>query len=119
MLVNLSNHPFSLWSDSQKEAASIYGPTVDLQFPSVSPEADEEEISRLADIYMERILSMAEPTDMTVHIMGEQTLCFALICRLNSLGIPCIASCSARDVTMQPDGLKLVNFKFIRFRKYC
>lgn len=118
MLINLSNHPYSLWGERQKKAAAIFGTTVDLPFPSVTPDADEEEIRLLADIYMERVLDMGKTKDFTVHIMGEQTLCFTLISRLQQLGIPCIASCAARDVIMQPDGHKLVNFNFIRFRKY-
>ena len=118
MLINLSNHPYSLWGDRQKKAAAAYGVTVDLPFPSVAPDADEEEIGDLADLYLERVLGMGAAESFTVHIMGEQTLCFALISRLHRLGIQCIASCAARDVTMQSDGHKLVNFNFIRFRKY-
>ncbi len=118
MLINLSNHPYSLWSDRQKLAAAVYGSTLDLPFPSVIPEASEEDIERLADLYLERVLNMGEIEALTVHIMGEQTLCFALISRLHRLGITCIASCATRDVTMQHDGHKLVNFNFIRFRKY-
>lgn len=118
MLINLSNHPYALWGDRQKKAAAIYGTTIDLPFPSVAPDADEEEIRRLADLYLKRVLGMGKAEAFTVHIMGEQTLCFALISSLHRLGIPCIASCAARDVIMQPDGHKLVNFNFIRFRKY-
>lgn len=118
MLINLSNHPYMQWSERQKKAAAIYGVTIDLPFPLVAPDADEEEIARLADLYMERVLGMGESEAFTVHIMGEQTLCFALISRLTKLGISCIASCAARDVVMQTDGHKLVNFNFIRFRKY-
>ena len=118
MLVNLSNHPYSQWCERQKAAASVYGPAVDLPFPSVSPETSEEEIGNLADDYLGKILNLGETQDMTVHIMGEHTLCHTLINRLQDRGISCIASCSARDVTMQPDGSKLVNFNFVRFRKY-
>ena len=118
MLINLSNHPYTQWNCRQKEAAAVYGKPIDLPFPSVSPEADESEIQQRADRYVGKVLDMGEASTITVHIMGEQTLCFAIIRRLELLEIPCIASCSFRDVEMQPDGSKLVNFHFTRFRKY-
>ena len=118
MLINFSNHPYESWSDAQKLASVPYGEVVDLPFPSVSPEADEEYVGVLAALYLEKILAMGKASEITVHIMGEQTLCFALILLLQRHGIPCVASCSARDVTVQPDGSKVVGFHFTRFRRY-
>ena len=118
MLINFSNHPSASWSDAQMQAAAVYGDIIDMPFPSVPPEADEEAVGDLADICLEKILATGQVPEMTVHIMGEQTLCFALILRLQRLGIPCVASCSARDVRLQPDGSKVVGFHFVRFRRY-
>lgn len=42
MLLNLSNHPSSLWCDEQKKAAeTLFGEIVDLPFPQVDPNGDE------------------------------------------------------------------------------
>lgn len=118
MLINLSNHPYGSWSEAQKVASSAYGEVIDMPFPSVSSEADEKAIVKLADTYLERILDTGEEGEMTVHIMGEQTFCFALISLLLARGIPCVASCTERDVTEMPDGSRQVRFHFARFRPY-
>lgn len=118
MLINLSNHPYSDWDTMQREAAYAYGECVDLPFPSIDPSADENAIRVLADEYVGRIEGLSVGQDVTVHLMGEQTFCFALITRLVSKRIPCIASCSERDVEMEEDGTKKVRFHFTRFRHY-
>lgn len=42
MLLNLSNHPSSLWCDEQiKAAETLFGEIVDLPFPQVDPNGDE------------------------------------------------------------------------------
>lgn len=115
-LINLTNHPYSEWGDTQKEAARIYGECVDMPFPIVDPEAGTEEIEALADEYLGKILEL--DGEITVHIMGELTLCYALISRLQQHGVECIASATARDVTILPDGSKQVRFHFSRFRRY-
>lgn len=116
MLINFSNHPYKDWSEPQKKAASRYGECVDMPFPTVPPEFDETQIDHLAYAYALQIADMGK--DITVHIMGEQTLCFALINQLLRRGIPCIASCTERDVVILPDGSKQVRFHFARFRHY-
>ncbi len=118
MLVNLTNHPYSEWGEKQKEAARRYGECVDIPFPMVPAEADEREIDLLADGYFDRIMQLGNPKELTVHIMGEQTFCYALISRLLRAGVPCIASCTERDVTVLEDGSKQVRFHFSRFRPY-
>lgn len=115
-LINLTNHPYSQWGETQKEAAKIYGECIDIPFPIVDPEADAEDIVALADEFLHKITELGE--DLTVHIMGEQTFCYSLISKLKKKGIPSIASATARDVTILPDGSKQVRFHFSRFREY-
>lgn len=115
-LINLTNHPYSAWGEEQKEAAARYGECIDIPFPAVDPEADTDGINALTDEYLVKIMQSGE--DLTVHIMGEQTFCYALISKLLKAGIPCIASSTARDVTILPDGSKQVRFHFARFREY-
>ncbi|MBD5357745.1 MAG: CRISPR-associated protein [Bacteroides sp.] len=116
MLINLSNHPYAEWSETQKEAAKPYGKCVDLPFPAIPPDFTDKQTLQLAETYCNKIISMG--TELTVHIMGEQTFCFSLISMLINQKITCIASCSARDVVILPDGSKQVRFHFTRFRDY-
>lgn len=119
MLINLSNHPSEKWSKEQTDAAnSQFGEILDMPFPQVNPEADENEIAVLADQYVEKIRTFAIERPVTVHIMGEMTLTFAIIGRLKSLDIPCVASTTQRLVKEMGDGHKDVVFQFVRFRNY-
>lgn len=118
LLINLSNHPSAGWGARQREAAEMYGEIEDMDFPAIPPVAGEREITDLAEEYVARIEERAETRDVTVHIMGEMTFCYAVITRLQPLGIPCIASTTRRQVTETADGVKEVRFDFETFRKY-
>lgn len=118
LLINLSNHPSAGWGARQREAAEMYGEIEDVDFPAIPPVAGEREITDLAEEYVARIEERAETRDVTVHIMGEMTFCYAVITRLQPLGIPCIASTTRRQVTETADGVKEVRFDFETFRKY-
>lgn len=119
MLINFSNHPASLWSESQKKAAyQQFGQVIDLPFPVVHPGGNEEYIQSLVEEYISKILSLAHDSSLiAVHIMGEMTFSFALIAALQELGIKCVASTTSR-VAMEDDGVKTSEFRFIKFRKY-
>lgn len=118
LLINLSNHPSAGWGARQREAAEMYGEIEDMAFPAIPPEAGEREITDLAEEYVARIEERAETRDVTVHIMGEMTFCYAVITRLQPLGIPCLASTTRRQVTETADGVKEVRFDFETFRRY-
>ena len=118
LLINLSNHPSTDWGARQREAAEMYGEIEDMTFPAIPPEAGEIEITDLAEEYVSRIEERAETRDVTVHIMGEMTFCYAVITRLQPLGIPCIASTTRRQITEAADGVKEVHFDFETFREY-
>lgn len=119
MLINLTNHPYCQWCNKQREASHVYGDVVDMPFPEVDEKADELYISTLADKYIQKILTMDEIYDVTVHLMGELTLTFALLKRLHKHGIPCVASTSKRIVKEETEGRKgEVIFQFERFRRY-
>lgn len=118
LLINLSNHPSAGWGARQREAAQVYGEIEDMDFPAIPPVAGEREITDLAEEYVARIEERAETRDVTVHIMGEMTFCYAVIKRLQPLGIPCLASTTRRQVTETADGVKEVRFYFETFRKY-
>lgn len=120
MLINLSNHPSSRWSEVQLlEAEHLFGEIVDLPFPSVNPDGSEAYVNDLADDYEEKILSIANGRSFSLHIMGELTLTFALLKRMTNLGVECVASTSERIVKEFENNKKEVTFSFVKFRKYC
>ena len=119
VLLNLTNHPSSLWCDKQQEAARTYGEIMDMPFPMIDETDDETYISALADEYLQKILDLAKDNNVTVHLMGELTFTFALLKRLQEYGIPCVASTSKRIVKEEEAGRKgEVIFQFERFRRY-
>lgn len=118
MLINLSNHPYSKWDEKQKAAAEKFGETVDLPFPAIDTNGDENYINNLADEYLQKIKKMGEGKELTVHLMGEMTFTFALVKRLQAHGIICVASTSERIVDESVPGHKDVIFRFTKFRKY-
>lgn len=118
MLINFTNHPYSVWSENQRMAADCFGEIVDVPFPEVDPNADETTISHLADEYVDQLLAGRKVETLSVHIMGEFTLCYAIISRLQARGVRCMASCTRRDVIYSHDGTKKVGFHFTRFREY-
>ena len=118
MFINLSNHPSRYWDDKQREATRCYGDIVDFPFPIVAPNADSRELQALAQNCVQKILSMGEADNITVHVMGEMTFTFAVVKRLKELGIRCVASTSERRTTYTADGVKMSEFSFVRFREY-
>lgn len=118
MLINLTNHPYAKWDEKQRTAAAVYGECVDIPFPNVNPLMDEDNVSHMAEEYAKRIMQMAAAVELTVHVMGELTFCYALIRKLQQAGVRCVASCTERDVTIAEDGSKQVRFHFTRFREY-
>lgn len=117
MLINLSNHPSIMWESDQLNAAARYGRIIDIPFPKVAPEGDEDYIEQLVTNTMDSILQYTDKEEVTVHIMGEMTFVYLLVNRLSMIGIPCLASTTER-IAQETDNIKISNFKFIRFRKY-
>lgn len=123
MLLNLSNHPYSQWSEKQKERGhTLYGDVIDLPFPFVGPELSTDEVKNLVSDYYAQVLSFMEKHKTAdkpnaVHIQGEFIFVFHLVTLLKKEGITCVASTSKRDVR-QEGGKKIINFQFIQFRHY-
>ena len=123
MLLNLSNHPLSQWTEKQKETAkTLFGEVVDLPFPFVEPELTTVEVIKQASDYFDQVISLFgkarnKTAQNAVHIQGEFTFVFHLVTQLKQAGIKCLASTSKRDV-QQIDNKKIINFNFIQFREY-
>jgi len=119
MLINLSNHPSSKWSESQLEGAMrLYGDVIDIPFPNVGSDLDGKSVFLLACDYRDKILEYHKGNeDIVVHVMGEQSFCYFLIRELLSMGIKCVVSTTERVVVEGENGEKLSQFKFCRFRE--
>lgn len=118
MLLNISNHPKSEWSNEQvAEAERLFGSIVDYPFPQIPPEWDSNDVDLLATQTFKEITSKYSLEDLTVHIMGEMTFCFALIKKLQKIGVRCIASTTQRTTTTQ-NNVIIKQFSFVRFREY-
>ena len=89
-----------------------------MPFPQVSPVATHDELRVLAQEWAQKILQTGDASDMTVHIMGEMTFTFMVVTRLKELGIKCVASTTERKTTYNPDGTKVSEFQFVKFREY-
>ena len=118
IFLNVSNHPLEVWSDEQINAAQIYGNLEEIPFPSVSPDLTKPEMDFLIKSILSQISERISGKNATVHIMGEMTLTFALVKRLQAAGIKCVASTTERSVKEYGDGTKESVFKFVRFREY-
>lgn len=114
--INLSNHPSEGWSKEQLAAAQKYGEVVDIHFPNIEPTFSTSMVNSLAEITVDTITALGK--DIVVHIMGEMTFTYAVISRLKSMGITCLASTTERNTIIAPDGKKISEFKFVQFREY-
>ena len=119
--VNFSNHVSSKWGQDQLNAALKFGNVVDISFPMVNPAATKEDIQKLAEKSVVDILA-ADPS--TVMVQGEATLVYAVVQRLQSKGIPCIAACTRRRTDEEIQQLAAAGltregmFAFMGFREY-
>ena len=116
MFINLTNHPSSGWSQDQLNAAQKFGEIVDISFPVIEPFFSKAEVDELADITVEEIKNL--DNNPVIHVMGEMTFTYAIVARLKTRGITCVASTTERLVKMMPNGKKISEFKFVQFREY-
>lgn len=120
MLLNISNHPYSTWSDSQKDVARQFGNVHDIAFPELDPEWDSVKVFVTAQQFVERIKTEYPARDsekLTIHIMGEMTFTYAAVRLFQKSGFRCIASTTKRIVEQQSEK-KVSYFKFVQFRDY-
>ncbi|MCK9280183.1 MAG: hypothetical protein M0P71_06155 [Melioribacteraceae bacterium] len=122
MLINLSNHPSSMWHPDQLNLAiELYGDVKDISFPQIDPHSDSDSVYNLAKEYLDRIITKFKQTEKennAVHLMGELTFSYSLTNLLKKEDIQIIASTTSRDVKIDENGNKVSIFKFVRFRNY-
>lgn len=119
IFINYSNHPSTLWSPAQREAAEAYGRIVDMEFRKVSMDEDTRDIEWEAYDEYCRIMALHP---VAVMCQGEFTLTYTLIQLLQQAGVTVLAACSERRVEESVDeegnAVKKSLFRFVRFREY-
>ena len=115
VFVNFSNHPSVKWDKDQMEAAVQYGRVVDIAFPLVDENDDEEKIKKIGDEYLGKIMQYDVAA---VMLQGEFTLSYYVINELRKRKITVLAACTKRETYMDGD-MKISIFKFKRFRAYA
>lgn len=124
LFINLTNHPSVNWDKKQQDAAREYGEIMDLAFPRVPAEADEEYIVALAGDFYHQIMEICanRPENATVLLQGEFTFVYHLTYLLRQAGMRVLSACTERDVVEKknPDGsqTKTAVFRFVRYREY-
>lgn len=128
MFINLSNHPTDQWDKQQKDAAEKMAGTIAMiPFPAVPADADEVEVSEMAEKYIKLVLDKEKESremgeEFAVMCQGEFCLTFQIVSKLLSEGICCVASCARREkeITTNADGetIFLSRFRFVRLRRY-
>lgn len=122
LLINLSNHPISEWSEQQLVASNEYGRCLDFPFPRVDPQDSIDRIVYQSSQVVERVLNIIEKEQAqgftTIHVMGEMTMTMALVQSFQRRNIECIASTANRFSKLVEPGKKLITFKFVRFRTF-
>ena len=119
--VNFTNHASSKWGQDQLSAAQKYGNIIDIPFPAVNPAATKKDVQKLAEKSVQDILA-ADPS--TVMVQGEATLVYAVVQRLQSKGVPCVAACTRRRTEEELQQLSAAGltregmFAFMGFREY-
>ena len=48
-MINFTNHPYEMWDEKQKEAASMYGDIKEIPFPPVDPTYTEEQLDTMTE----------------------------------------------------------------------
>lgn len=119
MFLNCSNHISARWSQEQKLMAEKWGEIVDYEFPSVSVDANEDDVQDMAEQIAKEIINMQPDA---VMCQGEFTLTYSLVNILKKQGIIVLAACSERKTVEKTlsngDTEKISVFEFKRFREY-
>lgn len=117
--INYTNHPSVNWSEAQRQAAQIYGEIMDMDFPEIEPQWDEEQVASLACQQAEEIIAQKP---VAVLVQGEFTFSYMLISLLLQADIKVLAACSQRCtesvINEKQETIRRSVFKFVRFRQY-
>lgn len=118
MLINLTNHPSTTWSENQfQQAVTQFGGVVDFQFPKILESMESDELIKTAKLTIDEIQNKF-PEFKSILVMGEHTFTFAIVIELLKSGFSCYATVAPRDVLDEKNNIKISRFQFVKFRKY-
>lgn len=118
MFLNFTNHPSKNWSQLQVNRAMEYGDIVDLPFPNIPISMSEQEIIKMSNIYLEKILSYKPAA---VLCQGEMVFTHIMVNKLKKYRIKVLAAISDRITEEKNIGDKVIKtseFNFVGFREY-
>ena len=118
MFINFSNHPSEAWGKAQLNAAMEYGEVIDIPFPAVNPYSNEEEIYKICEEYVAKIMNL---NPSCVLFQGEFCVAYGVISALKKFGVKVVAACSERKSVERKVGdnvEKTSSFSFVQFREY-
>lgn len=114
IFVNFTNHPSKQWEETELLSAQKYGTIVDVPFPVVDSDGDENYIARLAGEYTEKIICLHP---IAVLCQGEFCLVYNIVSNLKQENITVLSACSERIVIEEAQKKRSI-FRFRRFREY-
>ena len=117
-MINISNHPSMCWTEKQISAAKeLADEIIDISFPQVPPEMDEDWLYYTANKMERDIVMYGDNDSVVVHIMGEMGLTYRVCARLQARGYTVYHSTTTR-VAVEDGEKKTSIFSFCRFRMY-
>ena len=123
LFINVSNHPSSTWSESQRNAAQKFGEIIDVTFPAVDPNCDERQINELSESGVNSIdllmhYHKVDENSTTISVVGEFSLTVNLVNMLHRIypNMRIVVATSERNTILNPDGTKTIKFEFCKFR---
>jgi NADH:ubiquinone oxidoreductase subunit C len=116
MFLNISNHSYTKWSDSQFETAyKLGGEVMDIPFPNVPPDATSEEVKDIAKNLIAQHLTKISKSNV-VMVQGEFSLFYVLVNMLKALRIQTVVATTERKV-VENGNTKTTVFEFVQFRE--
>lgn len=117
LTINVSNHPSSGWSESQRGSDII----IDVPFPQIPPDETPEGIQDIVENTLTSVLELIYDApahrSTRVFVAGEQVVSFALVNRLHQEGISVVSATTERIVE-ERDGKKISVFRFVEWRRF-
>ncbi len=124
ILINLSNHPSSKWSEEQKAG---WDEIVDIEFPNISADYDEIQVSKIVDKYLDRLVQLipeikAKGSDFNLMLQGEYTFCYMMFDILKfieswNFWIPTTERIVIEEVKSDGSVDKKSIFRFVKWRR--
>ncbi|MDO4965766.1 MAG: hypothetical protein Q4E51_03580 [Lachnospiraceae bacterium] len=115
--VNFSRSHTNKWTDEMRDEALDLvndGELVNVAFPVVEPSATKEEVYKMADECVEKIMGN---NPAVVYCLGDLSLLYRVVELLKAKGVKVVTACNERIVSKRDEG-KIAGFRFVQFREF-